>query len=74
MWACIKRVFLANLPANLGWWALGILIGCIVAAIAALIPGGPAAIAVLVGCLTVAGVVLGGAALVALLDALIACF
>lgn len=74
MWACVKTAFRQNLPINLDFWALGILIGCIILAIATLIPGGPAALAVLAGCLLVAVVVLGGAALIALLEAIVDCF
>lgn len=74
MWNCIGSTFRALLPVNLDIWTLGILIGCIIVAIASLIPGGPAATLVLAGCLATVGITLGVSALVALLGALIECF
>lgn len=40
MWDCIKEVSRSNLPYNLDYWTLGLVIGCVVAGIASILPGG----------------------------------
>lgn len=74
MWACIKQAFTSNLPYNWDLWMLGMAIGCVVAGIASLIPGGPAGLAFLVGCLIMIGITLSAALLAALLQSIIDCW
>ncbi|MDP2959745.1 MAG: hypothetical protein Q8N53_25300 [Longimicrobiales bacterium] len=62
----MKEAFLANLPHNLDFWLLGILIGCVVAGIIGLLGGPVVAGALAVGCLIAVGVTLVGSAVVAL--------
>ena len=39
MWNCVKEAFKANLPHNLDFWLLGILIGCVVAGMVGMLGG-----------------------------------
>jgi len=74
MWDCIKEVFRSNLPYNLDYWTLGLVIGCVVAGIASLLPGGPAGLAFLAGCLGMIGITVGLSLLGALVVSIIECW
>lgn len=66
MWSCVKEAFKANLPYNLDFWLLGILIGCVVAGIVGLLGGPVVAGALVAGCLIAVGVTAVGSVIVAL--------
>ena len=69
---CVGAAFNENLPESLGWWIMGIIIGCLVAGIIAAVTPLTLA-AVVAGCALVVGVTLGGSALVALAKAVWDC-
>ena len=75
MYECVKAAFAAHFPDwdTLGWWAIGILIGCVVAGIIGALGGPFGVAAVIAGCLIVLGLTLVGTALLSLAQAIWDC-